>query len=83
MFLSEHLDCDEPDSLASMPKTSIEALMGAEADALCGAPYGVRTDERVNSRNWLPGPGVRDGKRLGLGAFVVLIACLVDAGQVL
>ena len=23
----------------------------AEADALCGAPYGARSDERVNSRN--------------------------------
>jgi transposase-like protein len=25
--------------------------MGAEADAICGAPYGARSDDRVNSRN--------------------------------
>jgi hypothetical protein len=25
-----------------------EALMGAEADALCGAPYGEPSPERVN-----------------------------------
>ena len=25
--------------------------MGAEGDALCGAPYGERSPERVNSRN--------------------------------
>ena len=34
-----------------MLKTFIEAVMGAEVDALCGAPYGGRTDDRVNSRN--------------------------------
>ena len=28
-----------------------EALMGAEADALCGAGYGERSPERVNRRN--------------------------------
>jgi transposase-like protein len=28
-----------------------EALMGAEADALCGAGYGERTPERLNRRN--------------------------------
>jgi putative transposase len=29
----------------------IDALMGAEADAICGADYGSRTPERVNVRN--------------------------------
>ncbi|GLY90245.1 hypothetical protein Airi02_081740 [Actinoallomurus iriomotensis] len=28
-----------------------EALMSAEADAVCGAGYGERSDERVNQRN--------------------------------
>jgi putative transposase len=28
-----------------------EALMGAETDALCGAPYRERSPERVNIRN--------------------------------
>ncbi|MDQ1537408.1 MAG: putative transposase [Actinomycetota bacterium] len=51
LFLSDHLERAEPDLLRSMLKTFIEALMGAEADALCGAPYGARTDDRINSRN--------------------------------
>jgi putative transposase len=34
-----------------MVKHFAEALMGAEADALCGASYGERTAERVNRRN--------------------------------
>ena len=50
-FLAEHLERAEPDLLRSMLKTFIDALMGAEADALCGAPYGARTQERVNFRN--------------------------------
>src|ERR671929_1155318 len=34
-----------------MVKTFAEALMSAEADAICGAPYGQRSEDRVNSRN--------------------------------
>ncbi|GAA4638950.1 IS256-like element IS1081 family transposase [Actinoallomurus vinaceus] len=34
-----------------MVKTMAEALMSAEADALCGAEYGQRSGERVNRRN--------------------------------
>ena len=37
-FLSEHLERAEPDLLRSMLRTFIETLMGAEVDALCGAP---------------------------------------------
>jgi len=50
-FLSEHLERAEPDLLRSMLRTFIDTLMSAEADALCGAPYGARSDDRVNSRN--------------------------------
>lgn|GEM_PF-2167042 len=50
-FLSEHLEHAEPDLLRSMLKTFIDALVGAEAVALCGAPYGARSDEQVNFRN--------------------------------
>ena len=50
-FLAEHLERAEPDLLRSMLMTFVEALTAAEADALCGAPYGARTQERVNSRN--------------------------------
>ena len=40
-----------PDLLRAMVKDFAEALMGAEADALCGAPYGERSPERVTKRN--------------------------------
>src|SRR6201747_109851 len=49
--LSEHLERAEPDLLRALLKTFVEALMGAEADAICGAPYGSRSAERVNVRN--------------------------------
>ncbi len=39
-FICEHLERAEPDLLRSMLKTFAEALMGAEADAICGAPMG-------------------------------------------
>jgi putative transposase len=41
----------DPDLLAEMVKVFAETVMGAEADLLCGADYGERTDERVNRRN--------------------------------
>ncbi|MDW5324787.1 IS256 family transposase [Plantactinospora sp. KLBMP9567] len=50
-FLREHLASGSPDLLRDMVKTFAEALMSAEADAICGAPYGQRSVERVNSRN--------------------------------
>jgi putative transposase len=49
--LSEHLERAEPDLLRSLLKTFVEALMSADADAVCGAPYGVSSPERTNSRN--------------------------------
>lgn len=42
---------DEPDVLRELMKVFLEALMGAEADSMCGAAYGERTEARVNSRN--------------------------------
>ena len=50
-FLHEQLACASPDLLREMLATFVAALMGAEADALCGADYGERSSERVNSRN--------------------------------
>src|ERR1044071_9356809 len=50
-FLREQLESASPDLLRTMVKTFADALMSAEADAVCGAPYGVRSDDRVNSRN--------------------------------
>src|SRR5690349_16069927 len=50
-WLSEQLAQVSPDLLRGMVKSFAEALMGAEADAICGAPYGERSDERVTKRN--------------------------------
>ena len=50
-FLREQLASASPDLLRAMVTTFADALMSAEADAICGAPYGVRSDERTNQRN--------------------------------
>jgi len=49
--LAERLTTAHPDVLRELLSTFIHALMGAEADALCGAGYGQRSSERTNSRN--------------------------------
>ena len=51
VFLREQLKSASPDLLRQMVKTFADALMSAEADAVCGAPYGERSEERTNSRN--------------------------------
>ena len=50
-WLEEQLAQASPDLLRSMVQTFAEALMGAEADAICGAGYGERSAERTNTRN--------------------------------
>jgi transposase-like protein len=50
-FLHEQLAQASPDLLRQMLTTFINTLMSAEADAVCGAEYGVRSAERTNSRN--------------------------------
>ena len=50
-WLRKQLAEAEPDLLREMVKSFAEALMGAEADALCGAPFRERSGERVNRRN--------------------------------
>jgi putative transposase len=50
-FMAEHLQRAEPDLLRAMLSKFVQALMSAEADAICGAPYGERSAERTNSRN--------------------------------
>jgi putative transposase len=50
-LLHEQLAAASPDLLRQLLGTFIDALMGAEADAICGAPYGVSSPGRVNSRN--------------------------------
>jgi transposase-like protein len=50
-WLRKRLQEASPDLLRAMVQDFAEALMGAEADALCGAAYGERSPERVNRRN--------------------------------
>jgi hypothetical protein len=47
----EQLEAASPDVLRAMVKMFAEALMSAHADAACGAGYGERSEQRVNSRN--------------------------------
>ena len=50
-FLHEHLAEASPDLLRSLLTTMIDTLMSAEADAVCGAAHGERSEHRVNQRN--------------------------------
>ena len=51
VWLGKHLEEADVDLLREMVRTFIQALMSAEADAVCGAPYGERSADRVNQRN--------------------------------
>ena len=50
-WIHEQLEQASPDLLRSMVQVFAEALMGAQADAICGAEFGARSPDRVNSRN--------------------------------
>jgi putative transposase len=50
-WMRERLEQASPDLLREMVQTFAEALMGAEAEALCNAGYRERSPERTNSRN--------------------------------
>ena len=50
-FLTEQLDQASPDLMRNLLTTFVNALLSAQADAVCGAGYGERSSERVNSRN--------------------------------
>ncbi len=41
----------DADLMREMLHVFAEELMGAEADSICGAAYGERSDDRINSRN--------------------------------
>jgi putative transposase len=50
-WLEEQLAQASPDLLRAMVTTFAGVLMGAEADAVCGAGYGERSEERTNTRH--------------------------------
>jgi len=47
----DRLTTTHPDVLRELLAMFLHTLMGAEADALCGAGYGERSTERTNQRN--------------------------------
>jgi transposase-like protein len=47
----EQVDRADPDLLRSMLKMFVQSMMSAEADAICGAPFGERSEERTNVRD--------------------------------
>ena len=50
-WMREQLQTAHPDLLRGMLSSFVQELMGAEAQALCGAGFGERSEERLNSRN--------------------------------
>jgi putative transposase len=50
-WLSKQLEQASPDLLREMLSTFVGQLMSSEVDAVCGAGYGQRSPDRVNSRN--------------------------------
>ena len=50
-FLHEQLSQASPDLMRELLSTFIDALLSAEADAVCGAGWGQTSPERVNRRN--------------------------------
>ena len=50
-WLRQQLEHADTDLLREMVRSFADALMSADADAVCGADYGVVSDERVNRRN--------------------------------
>jgi putative transposase len=51
VFLHEQLAQASPDLMRELLGTFINALLSAQADSVCGAEYGTRSPDRVNSRN--------------------------------
>jgi len=50
-WLRKRLEEADPDLLREMVSSFVHMLMSAEADALCGAGYGERSETRINRRN--------------------------------
>ena len=51
VFLHDQLAQASPDLMRELLGTFINALLSAQADSVCGAEYGSRSPDRVNSRN--------------------------------
>src|SRR3954447_24266517 len=51
VFLHEQLAQASPDLMRDLLSTFINGLLSAQADTVCGATYGTRSDDRTNRRN--------------------------------
>jgi hypothetical protein len=92
-FLHDQLESASPDLLRSMLATFINALMSAEADAVCGAPHGMPgqgcrqiAGGQVCGGGTAPGPDsawpglCHDGAGAFSGSVPTLLLVLVAAG---
>ena len=50
-FLRDELAQASPDLMRELLTTFVNALLSAQADAVCGAEYGARSEDRTNRRN--------------------------------
>ena len=50
-WLRKQVEQADTDLLREMVRVFAERLMAEEADAICGAPYGERSEDRTNRRN--------------------------------
>src|SRR5215217_8436892 len=50
-LLEEQLADASPDLLRQMVATFANAMLSAQADQVCGAGYGERSEDRINRRN--------------------------------
>ena len=55
-LLDQAVSDASPDLMRHLLGTVINALLSAEADAVCGAEYGYASPDRVNSPQRLPAP---------------------------
>ncbi len=82
-WVRKQVEQADTDLLREMVKLFCERGMGEEADAICGAPYGERSEERTNRRNGYRArrsavvQDVRSGRELGIDG----IARESDAGK--
>ena len=58
-WLRKRLEDDGSDVLRQMIRAFVDALMSAEADGLCGARYGQRSDQRVDEAQRIPASSAR------------------------
>lgn len=50
-WLRKQVEESDPDLLREIVQAMAEALMSADADTVCNAPYGERSEDRTNRRN--------------------------------